>query len=233
MIGRRDLLVGAACAAGLGLSEWLRPRRRVSLLGDASLSALVPLRFGDWMGENSTGLVTADAEDGLAARLYDQLLERVYWSQASGVAVMLLIAHGNSQDDELQLHRPESCYPAFGFSLSRDMPIALAIPGGEIPARRLVATSVDRQENIVYWTRLGEYLPASASQQRMDRLRTAMSRTIYDGVLVRCSVLGLDSNAAFSVLTGFVPALLDAVPSVRRAALVGTELARRSASATA
>ena len=56
---------------------------------------------------------------------------------------------------------------------------------GLLPVRRVIATASENQENIVYWTRLGERLPQSGGEQRDARLKNAMEGFVADGILVR------------------------------------------------
>lgn len=226
MIARRDLLIGGACLAAAGSAYALTPRRRQVLLTGAKMADILPITLGDWSAESSDGLVQP-SEDGLAAALYSELIGRIYHNSSTGAAVMMLAAYGDTQSDMLQLHRPEACYPAVGFKIVSTDPTPLALaPGVAVPARQVVATAPGRQENIIYWARLGEFLPNSGSAQRQVRLRTAMNGYVPDGVLVRFSTLGDDANQAFGVLESFIPKLLQAVPREHRKALIGTELAR-------
>ena len=57
-------------------------------------------------------------QDQLQDKVYSQLLTRTYANQA-GDEIMLLIAYNGAQDGVVQIHRPEVCYPASGFRLSR------------------------------------------------------------------------------------------------------------------
>ena len=118
---------------------------------------------------------------------------------ALGAACDLLVAHGGNQSDLLQLHRPEVCYPALGFAITSKQKTTLAMPGGgTLPVVQLVAVSGERRENIIYWTRLGEFFPTSGSEQRSVLLRSAMQGFVPDGVLVRASLIDDDSEAAFA-----------------------------------
>jgi EpsI family protein len=226
MIGRRDFLIGAACAAAGTAAYGLQPRRRLSLQGSAKLEQIVPRQFGAWTSRDVSDLVAPQTPDSLMAKLYGETVGRVYQQATNGVEVMMLLAHGDTQSDELQLHRPEVCYPAFGFAISRSTPIALPLAGGvTVPARRLVAVAPGRQENIVYWSRLGEYLPIDGTQQRIDRLKTAMAGKVYDGLLARFSILGSDMDAAFQSLEGFIGELVLAVQGPLRVSLIGTSRA--------
>ena len=226
MIARRDLLIAGACVAAAGGAYALKPRRRLVLLNGKMADAL-PLTFADWSAENSDGLVQPKTEGSLASTLYSEMVGRIYHQASTGAAVMMLVAYGDTQSDLLQLHRPESCYPAVGFNLVSSRIAQLKLPGGRaVPVRQVVAAASGRQENIVYWTRMGEFLPASGGEQREVRLKNAMQGYVPDGVLVRFSMVGDDSGQAFDVMNAFVPALLEAVKPDKRKALVGTDLGK-------
>lgn len=227
MIARRDLILGAASLAAAGAAYQLKPRRRVSLLGEVKLENTVPMSFGPWAAEDFTNLVKPETVGKLAARLYSEMIQRIYHHQVTGDQVMVLIAYGDTQSDLLQLHRPESCYPAVGFQLvsSVDAQIPLT-PALAIPGRRVIAVKGDREENILYWTRLGEFLPTGSWEQRDARLRTAMQGYIPDGGLFRFSALGDDRDETFKLLDGFVLDLMRAVPPAGRRGMVGTKIAR-------
>ncbi|MDB5422830.1 MAG: hypothetical protein JWQ29_246, partial [Phenylobacterium sp.] len=136
---------------------------------------------------------------------------------------------GDTQSDLLQLHRPESCYPAVGFTIASSRAVGLPVSGRAVlPTRQVVAAQGGRLENIVYWTRVGERLPQSAGAQRKARFENALEGYVADGILMRCSVVG-ESAASFQVLDRFVPALLQAVKRPQRPALIGTRLTEEMA----
>jgi EpsI family protein len=231
MIARRDLLLGGACVAAAALTLQLRPHRRVSLLGSAKMESVVPASFPGWSASASAGLVKPKLE-GLAASLYNEVVQRTYIGEMVDAEIMLLVAYGGNQSDLLQLHRPEVCYPALGVQSESKVAAKLPLPGGSaLPSVRVVAVSGDRRENIVYWTRLGEALPTSGREQRAALLGDAVKGFIPDGVLVRASLVSGDSKAAFAILENFVPALLAAVPRAHRASLIGTACAKSMSAA--
>ena len=226
MIRRRDLLLLGLGATALGLSEALRPRHRLVLLRSGTIEDAVPREFGTWESQVAD-LINPEQAGRLANSLYSEIVHRIYYDRETEASVMMLIAYGDTQSDLLQLHRPESCYPAVGFSLalSRTDQIPVAA-GSAVPGRRVIATIEDRRENILYWTRLGELLPQSGGEQRTARLENAIRGNVPDGALVRFSVVG-DSAPSFDILKRFVPQLLRATPRDKLPALIGTRLARK------
>jgi EpsI family protein len=235
MMNRRDALVGAACLAAACASYALTPRRRVTLLGaDRKLEDVVPRAFGDWTSQDVTDLVAPKIEGSLISRLYNQTVGRIYTSGRTGVQVMTLLAHGDTQTDDLQLHRPESCYPAFGFSIKSSVVTNFEILGPvTVPSRHLVAEAPDRRETIVYWSRLGEFLPVDRKEQQLDRMATAIRGNIADGLLTRFSIVGADSDGAFKALEDFIPQLVRSVARPDRAILIGTTRSLQMAAAGA
>ena len=136
---------------------------------------------------------------------------------------MLLIAYGASQSDALQLHRPEACYPAVGFSIAARRLSALAVGTTvSIPSVTLTAKAEGRSEDIVYWARLGELLPQTAAEQRSDRLATAMRGYVGDGVLVRASMVRLGEQPVYAMLDQFLAEMVVALPPVARPVLIGS-----------
>jgi EpsI family protein len=223
MTTRRDLVIGGACVAAAGAAYLLKPHKRVSLQGSAKLEDIVPRRFGDWVSKDVSDLVAPTTPDSLAGRLYNETVGRVYTHPSSPLEVMMLLAHGDTQSNNLQLHRPEVCYPAFGFAISSAQTISLPLAAGiGLPSRQLIAIAPQRRENIIYWARLGEYLPVTGSEQRLDRLTTSMHGIVSDGLLARFSVIGQDTAAIFPFLASFIAQLVEAVPRDHRAGLIGS-----------
>jgi EpsI family protein len=223
---RRNLLIGSACLAAAGAAFALTPRRVLSRLGAARLDQVAPAHVPGWSWRDVTGLAPPSTADDLVAQLYDQVLERIFISDATGNQIMMMLAHGASQTNELQLHRPEVCYPAFGYQLSNEGPLLLAVaPGVAIPGRKFVASAPGQQESVVYWTRIGDSLPTDARGQRTARLRAEIDGYVCDGVLARFSTTDLDPAPSFALLQTFIPRFLAAAPVAQLPALVGQEWA--------
>ncbi len=227
MTSRREFLIGGACALTAGAAYAATPRERMSLLGKAKLEDLVPRAFGAWSELPSNSVVVPQSDDSLAARLYAQTVTRVFVNYSDNTSVMALFAYGDTQSDQLQLHRPEVCYPAFGFAVIESKAVDIGLANGAIiPARRLTAQSALRTEHVAYWTRIGEYLPQSGQDQRAAKLRTAFQGIIPDGILVRISNLQTTPDEGFAVNARFASQLIDAMPKQGLPALVGTQVAK-------
>lgn len=223
MIERRDLIVGGLCVAGAMAANALKPRRNVPLLASGQLADIVPARFGPWISEDVGDPLAVNGPETLSAKLYNQLLVRLYQNQETGAQVLMLLAYGGRQTDELQLHRPEVCYPAFGYELTRNEAIYLPIRRDiSIPARRLLAKGEERTESIVYWSRIGETLPVDAAEQRRDRFRIALQGVIPDGLLSRFSTVPTDAEAPWTDIEEFVPKMVGAIGPAQRKVLIGS-----------
>lgn len=224
-MNRRALFAGALCVGGALAAQGLKPHRYVSLLQSAKLDNLVPRNVGVWTSEDVGDPLALNGPGTLSSKLYSELVTRAY-TDGRGQQIMMLLAYGARQSDELQVHRPEICYPAFGYTLLRNEPASLPL-GGQIglPARKLLAKSPSSEESVIYWTRLGEHFPVSSSEQRTARFDNALAGVIPDGVLCRFSTAD-DTAGAWTRLEQFVRDLVAATGPEGRRVLVGTERSR-------
>jgi len=215
---RRELLIGAGFLAAAATAFAMKPRTNLNMLGKSKIEGLVPAKIGDWTFLAASGLVLPP-EDQLEKQLYSQLLTRTY-TNSRGVQMMLLIAYNGSQDGVVQIHRPEVCYPAGGFTLTQIDPHAIPLAKDiEIPARYIVAETGMRREKIIYWTRLGDAFPRKWSEQRLAVFEQNLQGYIPDGLLVRISSVGQDVGVA--ELDAFARDLYASVGSTMRHVLVG------------
>jgi EpsI family protein len=233
MLRRRDVLLGLPLIAGAAGAYALTPRNRLNLLGEKKLEDLVPLEIGRWTVTPSNAMILPEATEGsLADQLYSQQVSRLYVSDQD-IPVMLVIAYGDTQSDTLQLHRPEVCYTAVGFEIRNSAAVSVPLVDPvALPARQLVAWSDDRQEPILYWTRIGDFLPRSGGEQRRMKLRTEMMGYVADGVLVRLSTVGEPTPAVFAALQRFTQAMLQETDPRGLPALLGRPLAAEFKAAT-
>lgn len=219
-LSRRNLLIGAGLLATAAIARGMVPRTKMDMLGRQKLEALIPEQIGPWRFVSKSGLVVPP-EDQLSKQIYDQLVTRVYSSEHLP-PMLLLVAQSPGQDGVLQVHRPETCYPASGFKLSNSRVHNIALPGDRVlPTRAFSAASVDRNEQLVYWTRIGNDLPTSWAQQRLSVAEANLRGEIPDAVMVRVSTLSPDP-AALVQIDEFVQALISSMSDKARPILIGT-----------
>jgi EpsI family protein len=218
---RRELILGGIVAGAAGTAWAGMPHREQKFIPDGALEKLVPNTVGDWAYETSSGLVLPPA-DQLARLIYSQQVGRTYVSP-DRPPVMLLMAYGSSQGGMLQIHRPEICYPASGFSLSDFVEEQIPLGNGKVlPARRFTGRSDTRVEQVLYWTRIGNFLPVSWPEQRLAVMRSNLAGYVPDGLLARVSVLSADAAQAHATLVEFVRTMLDGLSPAQRRMLIGT-----------
>ncbi|WP_294393206.1 exosortase-associated protein EpsI, V-type [uncultured Sphingomonas sp.] len=217
---RRELLFGGAAAAAAATAYARMPDKPLKSVPDDALAKIVPQTVGDWTYETTSGLVLPPP-DQLARLLYSQQLTRTYVSP-DRPSVMLLLAYGSSQGGMMQIHRPEICYPASGFTLSDVTVSPLDLGSGrEMPMRRFTARSDTRVEQVLYWTRIADFLPASWAQQRLAVVRSNLAGYIPDGLLGRLSIQTDDAAAAQAVLAEFMRTMLTEMAPARQRMLIG------------
>jgi EpsI family protein len=222
MFNRRDILIGASCFAAAGTAAAMRPRNRMDLLRGAKLDELMPHAFGAWKAEDIGALIAPPREDSLEDKLYNTVVSRVF-SRSDGATVMMLVAYGSAQTDLLQLHRPEVCYPFFGFTVTNSHPEMIPVnPQVTIPGRAMTASSYNRTEQILYWARVGEYLPQTGNEQLVSRLKSQLAGFIVDGVLVRISNVTGEVDDGLAINLDFARQLVEALPKPLLAPLLGT-----------
>lgn len=228
MIDRRDMIFGLGCAAAAGGALWMRPSNYVRLMPAEKLEKSIPEKFGAWAIDRSLGVVMPPSEGSLADRLYDEIMARAYFQPevAETRPVMCLMTYGAKQSDALQLHRPETCYPAVGFQIIAYRKAALALPGGmALPIVEISAQFGERVEDVIYWTRVGEDLPQDAGEQRTKRLRASLAGNVGDGVLVRMSsARRVEDPTGFAALRGFAVDMLGSLKPATRRGLIGSKL---------
>ena len=219
-IARRDILIGSALlgAAGLGLAgTLLNQPRKLPALG---LQRLIPEQAGRWRSVGTGGVIVPERGD-LSRETYDQVLTRIYVAEALP-PVMMLIAYGGSQSGNMQLHRPEACYPAAGFTLGSAEDVVLdGLSARPIDAQLIEARSRSRIEQILYWTRIGARFPRTAWAQRLAVVEDNLKGEVPDGVLVRVSTLDQPLRAALPLLTEFMRELVVHASAPARELLVG------------
>ena len=217
-----SLLIGMAMVATAGLAVAIKPAPVALDPNNAvNLEAMVPKTFNGWKLDETFVPVKIDPQtQSLLDKLYNQVLARTYVNN-DGARVMLSISYGGNQSGDLQVHRPEVCYVAQGFTVDQTTPGDLPTQFGNLPVRRLVANKIGRNEPITYWLTVGNKAVQAGFEQRMQRLRFGLTGQIPDGMLVRVSSIGAAAQPAYTLQGGFVSKLLAAMDNRQRDRLIG------------
>jgi len=218
VMDRRKLLLGLLFCSAAGVAVWRTPRKHIDLLGRQKLDDLVPKNIASWKFVAASGLVIPP-EDQLSRLLYSQLLTRVY-SDGVNPPVMLLIAQSGSQTGVLQVHRPETCYTAGGFTITRLAPHRIPLGPAVLQANLMDATAEGTTEHVLYWTRVGDRVPASWREQKIAVAEQNLRGLVPDAILVRISTVTNDPSAASATLDAFARALIGSIPPERRSVFI-------------
>jgi EpsI family protein len=215
---RRKFLLGLLFCSAAGLAAWRQPNEKLDYLGREKLEDLVPKKIGPWNFVAASGLVIPP-NDQLLDALYSQLLTRVYWD-GKNPPIMLLLAQSGSQTGFLQIHRPEFCYTASGYSISAVTPHPIQLGSKTFTANSMDANSGGPTEHVIYWTRVGDRMPASWKAQKLAVAEQNLRGIIPDAILVRISTVSDDGGAARAAIDDFVRALIGSVPASMRAVFI-------------
>lgn len=219
MIDRRQLLYGSLLIGGGAATGLTRRPIAVPPIAQSALDAAIPRQIGSYREVGAADAVLPP-RDELSARVYDRYLARGFIG-AGLPPIMLVIAYGSTRDYGLQLHRPESCYPASGWTLTKREPVRIGIARqGGSDAVLLDARRGAKRETILYWTRIGRRFPVSAMESRLDVLAAILARDVPDGVLVRLSTSAL-AGGTFATLAAFNDLLLASIDAAGRRLLLG------------
>lgn len=215
---RRKFLLGLGFAAAAGIAYVRRPRIKRDYLGSEKLDELVPKTIGKWKFATASGLVVP-TDDPFEKMIYAQVLTRVY-NDGENPPIMLLLAQNGGQTGFLQIHRPETCYTAGGYTISPITPHPISLGSKIVPANRMDATTGGPTEHVVYWTRVGDRIPSSWKAQKLAVFEQNLEGVIPDAILVRVSTVNEDATAALSLIDSFVRALLDSIPPSKRSVFI-------------
>jgi EpsI family protein len=216
----------------LGVGAWaaarMTPRQEQGV--DWRLAELIPERVGAWVADPQPVaqvlLVPNAAGEAGAAQdaSYDDVLMRTY-RRADGARVMVAIAYGRRQTQEIKIHRPELCYSAQGFEV-RELGSRVVRLSDSVRAESTVLLTQNRAraEVVTYWIRIGERLASGPWDMRWAIFRAGLGGRVPDGVLVRASSLTASpagTERELAVHQEFLAELYRDVPAATQRFLAG------------
>ncbi|MBC2732585.1 exosortase-associated protein EpsI, B-type [Thiobacillus sp.] len=223
LISFRHLVIGLCMFAAAGMALALKPTVRiVDSEPRLDLETLIPRTFGDWkIDETIVPLISNPEQQALIKEIYSQTLTRTYVN-SNGEHIMLSIAYGGDQSDNMAVHKPEICYPAQGFQILKNPTISSFATGeGSIPVKRLVATQGRRIEPITYWTTVGDTVAVNGLKWKLQQLKYGLTGKIPDGLLFRISSIQADDTKAYHIQDAFTRDLLKAMSPDGRQRIIG------------
>jgi EpsI family protein len=218
----RNFLLFALMLAASGLAVALRPTQMIAdQAAPINLEAMIPKTFGGWIEEaqNNTLIIDPQQKETLD-RIYTQTLSRTF-TNANGARIMLSIAYGKDQGDANQVHSPEICYPAQGFTLKNRQHVVLETGTGTIPAIRVETAIGQRNEPVTYWITVGEKVIGSSWDMKLTQLSYGLQGKIPDGILFRVSSIDKDPGHAYEAQKAFIGQLLAALDPQSRQKFIG------------
>lgn len=205
---RRELILAGILAAGGAAGIALGPvgAGRRNRTDGPTIAGQLPKRVAGWTGQTTVDAILPP-DDGLTDQTYGEVVIRRFVDGRSP-PITLVIAQDAMQGFASQLHRPETCYPASGFRITRQENYELQADGRRIPAGFLEAERGSRRDAVLYWTRLGDSFPQDIWQQRAAIIKGALTGSGTRGLLVRFSQRVNDASRDRGQLAAFAVELL-------------------------
>lgn len=219
----KHIMVGLVMVGAVGLSYALTPKAKIAdQRSKLDLETMIPQQFGDWkVDETIVPLQVSPDLQAALNKVYNQTLSRTYVN-SKDERIMLSIAYGTDQSDNVQVHLPEGCYRGQGFAISKKTESVMQTLFGNIPVAKLVATREAREEPITYWVLVGGQIARDNWEMKKAKLKFALKGEVPDGILIRVSSITSDVNRGYELQREFSEAMLAALPANYRSRLIGS-----------
>jgi EpsI family protein len=193
------------------LAVVMKPEKKLAdHIEKVDLQAMIPSQFAEWRldANTPTQILSPEVEENLN-KTYDQIFTQTYVN-TQGEKIMLTIAYGSQQTQELKAHRQEVCYRAQGYTIEMLSHESMNIFNSSIPVTRMYARQRERNEPVTYWFTMGNQVVLSRTERFFVQLKYALSGFIPDGFLVRISNISSDPKNSFVLHENFISALISA-----------------------
>lgn len=218
-----SFILGVLMIVSAALTMALTPTKKIADQQEKfDLETMIPARFGNWKIDESIIPLQVDADtQAKLDKIYNQTLSRTYVN-SYGERIMLSVAYGGDQSDNLAIHKPEVCYYAQGFEVMKIYADELLTQYGKFPIKRLMAVKGSRNEPITYWVTIGNKAVLPGIEEKLQQLRYGLTGNVPDGMLVRVSSIDTDRERAYQLQNIFVQDLLSMVADGERIRLIGS-----------
>jgi len=180
---------------------------------------IIPISFSGWeMIVHDYQQISLSVEDERNIdQPYDAILMETF-QNSSKETIMLAVAYGANQQQEIKIHRPELCYPAQGFQVEEINDLEYEVDVNNKIYRfnltQMVSKSRQRREVTLYWIRIGNMISSNPWKIRWNILKGGLSQDIPDGILVRTSQVlskNLSVEQAIKMQKEFIQNLLTGI----------------------
>ncbi|MCM8611620.1 exosortase-associated protein EpsI, B-type [Accumulibacter sp.] len=219
----RNLILMMMMVAASGMAIALKPTKKIADQGPkVELETLIPTSFGEWRQDIASVTQAVDPQQKeMLEKIYNQTLSRTYVN-AQGYRIMLAVAYGGDQGDAMQVHKPEVCYPAQGFTLHGKHADTLQVRGGDLPITRVSTSLGNRNEPVTYWITIGDTVIKSGGiEKKLVEMSYGLSGKVPDGMLVRVSSIDPDKASAYQMHDRFSKQMLGGIAPEARWRLAG------------
>lgn len=224
----RSIVVSVLLVAIAAAGVLLRPDINAAV-PDPNLEQALPERFGEWRLLPNPLVQASVVTKGATStdQPYDEIVSRTYVN-ARGEMIMLALAYGKNQRQEVKVHRPELCYPAQGFKVlslqaNQFAGVRSEVAGRDVTGQRMVVDGRGNKEVVSYWIRIGDTYSSNPWRIRWQIIQEGLQGRMTDGILVRVSQrVPSDANpaATYPLLESFARDMVQALPAQTRAYLV-------------
>lgn len=218
---RKHLLIGLAMMASAGVALHFTPTRTTEADGAPDLHKIVPRRFDGWVEDTAIVPVLPTPSQQINLKtIYSQIVSRTYINR-KGQLMMVVLAFGSNQDNQLKAHRQEVCYAAQGFRITHLTHRDLVVNGVRIPLTQLYAVRGARREAVTYWFTIGNHVVLSRLDRLLTEIKYSATGQIPSGMLMRISSLGPYNAAEYRSHVRFANQLLQSIAQRYRHWFVG------------
>ena len=224
-----SVMLGVTMLATAAAVRLLQPEP-IAASPQPMLAQSIPGTFGEWKVVSSGGGQVdpaRNADEPSMDRPYDDVLMRTY-GNARGDIVLLTLAYGRNQRQEVKIHRPDVCYTAQGFQLISRSHVSfpvIGVGGRQVEGMRMLVSAPGRIEAVSYWIRIGDVFTDNAWAIRYHIFQQGISGRAVDGMLVRVSQIVSGADAAspdrYRLQERFLADLIQALPKSARRQLIG------------
>jgi EpsI family protein len=186
----KELLLLSLMLATAGGAHWMRPELG-QFAAYPKLTEKMPNQVGEWKKLTTVfnGSYVAVSTDADLDQPYNELSQSTY-ARGPRDSIMLVVAWGQKQRQEVKVHNPVLCYKANGFQVLSQQSVPLSIrtaSGEQVVANQMLTQDMQGYEAVTYWVRVGNAYSVSSLQTRISIIEHGMRGEIPDGILVRAS----------------------------------------------